>query len=398
MIHYNLQKIIVDYIGPDIMIKTIIDFGWDVEIFFKMNISYLRYVLDYLQIKVGDLNLNQIYNVSCDSNYCMSYCHSTMMGYHAEIIYELFYVNACTTDMLYNKSTLDYHLSKYTPLSTEDYIKKYPKAINFKGLCQSKYVDFDYLVNNYFSDIDWKSIVSNTSILLSDINKHSCAIINYYYYRPGVSFDDFLEDESKIITLEIAKNPSIPANLIIKKYRHRTDNDAFEELITHHDIDFEYIFNNCKDNIIKYDHYLFNCDSLSKSLGIKSQSGYYLIMELCMNPNLPFDIIFEKYSDLVVWKALCFNINLPFDYVLDNFEDRIRWHSICLNINFPVRILNNPKYTNKCKSAYMNEHLDFDKIKPEIIEDMHYDMIKYGNKGYYTYLAGKELIKVLDNI
>jgi hypothetical protein len=149
-----IQKIIVDYTAPDVFVKHIVNLKWEHAMFFKMRLSCLLDIVKQLSINVSQQTMNP---------------HNGLLGDNTDfdtsfvdIIYQLVY---CDNDYTkYHTSYISYFLSKYTPISTSDYIKRYPNAIDFSGLCMNNHVDLQYLIYNHFNDIDWEGITVNESI------------------------------------------------------------------------------------------------------------------------------------------------------------------------------------------------------------------------------------------
>ena len=275
----------------------------------------------------------------------------------------------------------------YTPLPTSQYIEKYPKAVSFIGLCESQYIDIDYIINNHFDKIHWDSIVSNNSAPLNTLRKYPNKTNELnYYYRNDVPLDNLFIRDLKVISSDIINRSNAPIDLIIRKYRHRLTNGAWDSILKHSDLPIEYLLNECKNDIL-VDRF---------SLLIIGDEPKIFRSPLCSHPNLPFERIFKDFPDNIDFGDLCYNINLPIDVMIRDYFEFIEWGTLCQNPNFPIKLLNDPKYRSdiiKHATLYQNEQLSFNKI--DNVSELHDEFILNANRGYYTYLIESRLSELL---
>lgn len=380
-------KIIVGYVGGDILDFETIDLEWPSKVFFRMQLSCLQSII-YHKSDVMNVYWLDTYDIpSIDRS--EPYCPNT------DILYQMYF----SIDNIVNNPTIDdqeeliYNLCVNTPLSTPEYIETYPLAVNYSALSESKYVDVDYMLTKQFDKIDWSEFTSNMKVPLEVLNKHPDKIDHEKYYaRTDVSFDSIFHDQSKKIPLNIAMNPKAPVDLIIRKHAHRLSPSGFIELTNHPDAPLEYILSNMKDKIL-----------YRKPLMITILSGdkLYLLSSLLSHPKLPFETVFKDYFTNIDAYSLCCNPNLPIDWILEKYPNMIKWDVLCSNSNFPVKLINESQYQEHrhnffSPDFYKNEQLPFDKI--DNINRYHNGFIRYANRGYYFHLIGVRVLKILMSI
>src|SRR5579863_3957068 len=128
-----LVDIIVKYVGPDVFDTQVINLNWPRNIFFQMQLTCLSDIIDHLNITRDELDLKyECARVTMDG--------SETIEPSTDVIYQLYHMKM-TNYELSKLIHMNYLLSKYTALPTSEYIKRYPKAVNFNGLCESKYVE-----------------------------------------------------------------------------------------------------------------------------------------------------------------------------------------------------------------------------------------------------------------
>lgn len=391
----DINRIIVKYVGPDIFDTKTIDLGWPKDIYFQMELTCLSDIVIYRKITKYDLDIDDIYNIDPPDE-------KRTMKPNTDVIYSLFYEDAKSEDYF---TQLDFDmclfLSESTPLSTYEYLARYPKMpfihlnkpylsdfIDISGLCMNKCVDAEYLLDTYPDLINWSCLTSNTNVPLDILHKHSDKIDQHAYRsRSDVPLDDFLDNESNIITGLVAHNPNLPVDTVVKKYQHRIHDKAWKVLFEKDDAPLEYILNNLRDKVLT-----------TKIEDDDSAKTYTVLMdEIATHPKLPFDIIFDRYLEYIHESEIWNNESLPFDLVLEKYADKINWEDLGNNNKLPVHLVNDVKYRQLLKSGIIdNECLDFEKI--DDINEFHDAMIEEGNRGYYTYLIEQRLLNILDKL
>lgn len=384
----DIVIIIAGYAGSDIYDIDVIKCRWPRETFFQMELTCLRKIINHLHITPIQINRLHTYDIQSIDN-------SRTLSPNIDVLYSLYFENHDTHK--HDFQIMNYYLSKFTPLSTADFIEKYPKAVSFGGLCDSDYIDYNYMLNYQYNNIDWFWFTRNPRVPLSILRQYPDKIDqNVYLTRGDVSIDHILQDESITITENLTYNPNIPVDKVIRKYRHRLTHLAFRRLISHPDAPLDYILTHAKD--VKDNEKIFNDNTNILTNTINVNQPRVLLFEICEHPKVPFDIIFRDYKSEINWEAICQNPNLPFDFVLNEYSDKINWICICKNPNFPVRLLNDERYIAICLvgGITFNKQLDFSKISN--INTFHNRFVEVGNTGYYEYLIKQRLISVLMSI
>lgn len=391
MFPVEIQLIIAKYVSPDIFVRDTVRLGWNHDMFFRMRLLCLPDIVKELSIDITQMISNPYYYIGDNPNFDVSF---------ADIIYRLIYDIDRDDE---HTHTISCFLSRCTPLSTSEYIQRYPKAVSFPALCLNKYIDLKYLLKNHSNDINWENIASNDSIPLQCLTDYKQHInLQWICCRSESLFEEYMRNELNGITYDMTFstkftmaliNSNIPVDLIMRKYRHRiTSRLTFERLLKHPNTPIEYLLNNCISEIKNnYSIYVTRLPS-------NDHGRWCLSKTICEHPNLPFNILFRDHLDIIDWSSLCKNPNLPFDILFRNFEHNIVWDSLCQNINFPVRLLNHAEYRQKCKSIHYNVYIDFSKINNDVLSEMHDKLIDSNNSGYYTYLIEKDILGILNVI
>ena len=372
-----VARIIIDYIGSDIFDKSVINHKWSNETFFRMNLTCLQEIVDHRSITAENVRLCHVIDSSFDE---IEYQPNT------DVIYSLF----CKSERSFggmSKHDIAYDLSRFTPLSTSDYIKKYPKLVSFKGLCISKYIDVDYILKEHPNDIDNNSLMLNEKVPLdkiySRVNLNDDKFFGKFYSRSDVPYNTWRQEYRINITSETVSNSTIPIEEIIMKTPEYINYDAWPKIIKNPRCPLDYILNNIRSRVITFESHT-NSDLIIRS-------------SIAINPRLSFDIIFDKYSDYIHKSCIWENPSLPFDLVLDKYPDRIKWENLGINPNLPVKLINDTRYRLLFKNSICyNEHIDFSKV--DNVSQFHNKLVECNNRNYYKYLVGENLMKCLLSI
>ena len=426
MFYPSIWNIIADYVSPDVNISSIYSMNWPYKMFFRMELSDLRDIIDHLNPSVVSdikhyIGHEQI-RVICNIN---SMDKSRSLAPNVVDICRILHdIISSRTDESKNKSNIKCH-HEYVcycchnhPDSNYRYVNdRVDKSELLRRIqydcrnharwttvsiinCNISYLsrfchDIDQLLDTFTHTIDYKALSSNLNI-----GNNLSSLIK----RAG----------DKLCWNSILRNESIPVETIrtlVQKVNNSIIKKRFDQM------DINTILNDEKA-YIPGDLLSREDAPLTKIITYYHRLTPYHLQIICTHPNAPFELLFKKfvgklprpsylksYSPKIELSTsnheklpynICANPNIPFDILFDRFENNIDWIDLCANPNIPVSIFTNNKYFGELKTHRLvfNECLPFDKVI-KFLPDISNNFIKFGNRGYYTYLVKQALMNVL---